>query len=84
MKTKIRTLIAIFALGTIGFININATADNKRMVSVEIAAEQEEMLTIESWMINNDNWESQVVTDTLESDDSLRVESWMTNESLWK
>ncbi|MBL7971443.1 MAG: hypothetical protein JNL03_07980 [Prolixibacteraceae bacterium] len=85
MKTKIRTFIAFIALGVIGFTNINATVDNKNMVSnAVVIEEEEEVLTLESWMTDNDYWISQEVADTTESDDSLRIESWMTNESLWK
>ncbi len=83
MKTKIKTLIAIIVLGTIGFTNINAIADNKSMVNAEVVAEKEDMLTIESWMIDADYWNSKSVTDTLETEDSLKIESWMLNESLW-
>jgi hypothetical protein len=50
MKTKIRTLLAISALGIIGFTNINAIADNKKSLNTEVVTEKEEMLTIESWM----------------------------------
>lgn len=84
MKSKIKTLIAIFALGIIGFTNINAIADNKSMVNAEVVTEKEEMLTIESWMLDENYWESTYVNETLESDDSLEVESWMTDASLWK
>lgn len=84
MKTKMKTLIAIFALGTIGITNINAIADNKRLVNAEVVTEKEEMLTIESWMIDEDKWSIKTAVDTLEAEDSLRIESWMTNESFWK
>jgi hypothetical protein len=50
MKTKIRTLIAICLLGFIGIININAIADNKKVVTAEVVTEKEEMLTNESLM----------------------------------
>jgi hypothetical protein len=50
MKTKIRTNIAILALVTIGFININATADNKKLVNVDFNSEKSEKLVNESWM----------------------------------
>jgi len=83
MKAKIKTLIAIIALGTIGITNINAIADNKSMVNAEVVTEKEEMLTIESWMIDADYWNSKAVIDSTETEDSLKIESWMINESLW-
>ncbi len=48
MKTKISTLIAIFALGIIGFTNINATEDNKKAANEEAATMNSEMLTSRS------------------------------------
>lgn len=84
MKTKIKTLTAIIALGIIGFTNINAIADNKSMVNAEVVTEKEEMLTIETWMLDDNYWESKEVIETLESEDSLQIESWMTDASLWK
>lgn len=84
MKTKIKTLTAIIALGIIGFTNIYAIADNKSMVNAEVVTEKEEMLTIETWMLDDNYWETKAVVDTLESEDSAQVESWMTDASLWK
>ena len=85
MKTKIRTIIGMAALGIIGFTNINATADNKSLVNAEIVMEQEEMLTIESWMTEESYWAAEKVTiDTVAVEEALGVESWMTNEDLWK
>lgn len=84
MKTKIKSLIAIFALGIIGFTNINAIADNKGMVNAELVIETEESLTIESWMLDENYWENEEVAITPETEDSLEVESWMTEASLWE
>ncbi|HZL12290.1 MAG TPA: hypothetical protein VFC65_20080 [Prolixibacteraceae bacterium] len=86
MKTKIRTLIAISALGIIGMTSISAIADNKRMINNEVATEKEELLTIESWMINDSYWTSKSVIniDPLDKEDSLAIESWMLDEKLWK
>lgn len=84
MKTKIRTFIAIVALGIIGFTNINATADNKREVNANVVSEVEESLTIESWMLENENWTSTTVVDTTEVEKEAKVEAWMMDESLWK
>lgn len=50
MKTKTRTIIAICALGIIGFTNINAISDNKRE---ELVTNKGEMLDIESTMTND-------------------------------
>ncbi len=84
MKTNIKTLIAILALGIIGFTNINAIADNKGMVNAEVVMETEESLTVESWMLDENYWETKTVVETLESEDSLKIESWMTEASLWE
>jgi len=49
MKTKIRTLIAISALGMIGFTNTNATAgNNKKVACTEVCSENMETMNIES------------------------------------
>lgn len=50
MKTKTRTIIAICALGIIGFTNINAISDNKRD---EVVTNKGEMLEVESTMTND-------------------------------
>jgi len=50
MKTKIKTLLAIFALGFIGIININAIAAGKRSANTEVTAANDEMLAIKTWM----------------------------------
>jgi len=50
MKTKTTTIIAIFALGTIGLTNINAIADKKKAVNSEVNTEKAELMAIESWM----------------------------------
>jgi len=84
MKMKIRTIIGMAALGIIGFANINATADNKSIVNAEVVMEQDEMLTIESWMTEDNYWTSETAVDTLEVEAALEVEPWMTNEDLWK
>lgn len=81
---KIRTVIGIVALGIIGFTNINATIDNKSSVNAEVVIEQDEMLTIEAWMLENENWVTKTEADTLEVEVALEVEPWMTNEDLWK
>lgn len=84
MKTKIRTIIGIVALGIIGFTNINATADNKSNVNAEVVMENEKKLPIESWMTEESNWTPETEVDTLKVEEALEVESWMTNEDLWK
>ena len=84
MKTKTRTLIGIFALGIIGFANINATIDNKREVNANVATELEESLTIESWMLDNDYWTTTNEADTVDSEKATEIEAWMLNENLWK
>lgn len=84
MKTKIKSTLAIAALGIIGFTNINAIADNKKLVNAEVVIETEEVLTIESWMIDESFWASEAKVKTaLEAEEALEIESWMTNESFW-
>ena len=84
MKTKIRTMIAISVLGMIGFTNISAIADNKRATNnTEVVAESDEMLTIESWMINENYWTSKAQDNAMGAEEALQIESWMTNESYW-
>lgn len=75
MKTKIRTLIVIAALGIIGFTNINATADYRKATNMEFAVENEASLSIEDWMTNENYW-------TL-NESSLTIEDWMTNDNYW-
>lgn len=84
MKTKIRTIIAIFALGTIGLINIHAISDYKKTTSDEFATESEQTLNVESWMTDANIWAPKVVVDKIDNEKTLQIESWMTNESLWK
>jgi hypothetical protein len=48
MKTKIRTLIAICILGFVGLININATADNKKVTNTEVSIANANLLAIET------------------------------------
>lgn len=50
MKTKTRTIIAICALGIIGFTNINAISDN---TNDEVVTNKGEMLEVESTMSND-------------------------------
>jgi hypothetical protein len=83
MKTKIRTLIGIVALGMVGFTNIHATADNKRTANAGVAIENEESLAIESWMTDESYWTSEANVYAPEQEEALEVESWMTDESYW-
>lgn len=50
MKTNFRTLVAIVALGLIGFTNINATEDNKKASNDEVIAGSNEMTTNHSFL----------------------------------
>ncbi|OFX62004.1 MAG: hypothetical protein A2066_19470 [Bacteroidetes bacterium GWB2_41_8] len=83
MKTKIRTFIAMSALGIIGITNISATADNKKVFNAGIVAETEEVLNIESWMTEGIYWTSETKVSTFEAEKALEVEAWMTDESFW-
>lgn len=75
MKTKIRSLIVIAALGILGFTNINATADYKKAMNTEFAVENEASLSIEEWMTNENYW--------LLNESTLTIEKWMTNDNYW-
>jgi hypothetical protein len=77
MKTKIKTFIVIAALGIFGLANINATANNKSKVSAIVVSEVEESLTIESWMLENEFWNTKTGYNTAESEKALEVEGWM-------
>lgn len=83
MKTKIRTIIGIVALGLIGFTNINATIDNKNEVRLNVVAEKEEILAIEPWMLENEIWVKPQI-DTIVAEKALEIEAWMLDEKLWK
>lgn len=80
MKTKIRTLIAICALGFIGLININAIADNKKAVNTEVVTEKIEMLTTESVMSEDAFLESAEALTALEAD--AQIERYATRQIL--
>ena len=77
MKTKIKTFIAIVALGLFGLTTINATANNKSKVNAIVVSEVEESLTIESWMLKNENWNTLTAYNTAETEKALEVEAWM-------
>ncbi len=74
MKTKFRTFIAISALGFIGFTNINATVDNKKVIGNDIVIEEEsdEALTIESWMTDESNFNSIEVLTAIDADVNIK------------
>ncbi len=77
MKTKIKTFIAIVALGIFGLSNINATANNQSEVNAIVVSESEKSLTIEPWMLENANWNTKPEYNTAESEKALEVEAWM-------
>jgi len=85
MKTKTRTIIEIAAIGLIGFFNINAATDNKREALMNVVAEKEESLTIESWMLENPIWNTKTPAEaeTPETEKALEVEAWMLDEKIW-
>lgn len=89
MNTKIRTFAGIVVLGFIGFININAADVNinaavpKEVNNFNVVMEQEEILTIESWMLENELWAPKSAIETKESEKSLEVETWMTNQEVF-
>ena len=75
MKTKNKSLIAIVALGIIGFTNINAKADYKKAMNTAVTVEHEASLSIEEWMTNENYW--------IQNESSLTSEEWMTNDNYW-
>jgi len=77
MRTKIKTFIAIVALGIFGLANINATANNKSKVNSKVVSETEKSLTIESWMLENEFWNTKTECNSAESEKALEVEAWM-------
>ena len=77
MRTKIKTFIAIVALGIFGLANINATANNKSKVNYNVVSETEKSLTIESWMLENEFWNTKTECNSAESEKALEVEAWM-------
>lgn len=83
MKTKIRTFIAMVALGLFGLANINATADNKREVNANVVSAKEESLTIESAMFGDIYRTIQSQNETLESEKEFKFEFEMTNEKVF-
>ena len=48
MKTKNKTLIAIWTLGILGLINIQAITDNKKLVNADLNGAKTEILNIET------------------------------------
>lgn len=46
--------------------------------------ENEEMLTIENWMISNSYFNSSECLNTDDQDKPLEIESWMTDDKIWK
>lgn len=80
MKTKIRTIIGIVALGTIGFTNIYATIDNKREVNANVVIEKKESLTNESWMLDEAFINSAEELTTIEAD--VQIEKYATKQIL--
>ena len=90
MKTKIRTFAGIVVLGFIGFININAAFVNinsaaapKEVNNFSVVIEQEEVLAIESWMLENELWAPKSAIEPMESEKPLEVETWMTNQEVF-
>jgi len=87
MKTKIRTNIAILALGTIGFININAIADNKKSVSVDINSTKTETVFNESWMTESSiaySAEAFSYRDAIEEIEKFEAEQILAEENTFK
>jgi hypothetical protein len=48
MKTKNKTLIAIWTLAILGLINIQAISDNKKVINTEITSAKTEILNVET------------------------------------
>jgi hypothetical protein len=80
MKTRIKTLPAICALGILGLMNINAIADNKKAINSEVVAGNGEMLTIESNMTEADFLNSAEALTALDAD--IQMEKYATKQIL--
>ncbi len=77
MKAKIKTVIAIVALGIFGLSNISATANIKSKVNSNVVSEVEKSLNIETWMLENEFWNTMTDFNMAESEKALEVEAWM-------
>jgi hypothetical protein len=77
MKTKIKTFIAIAAFGIFGLANVDATAGNKSKANGIVVSETEKSLTVESWMLKSEYWETRSESSLAESEKALEVEAWM-------
>lgn len=80
MKTKIRTFIAMVALGVIGLANINATTDTKREVTTNVGTGKAESLTMESGMFGDIYKTIMSQNVTMESEKELELQTGMTED----
>jgi len=80
MKTKIRTFIGMVALGIIGFVNINATTDNRNEVNGKVVLEKTKSLTSESSVYGDIYRTILAENETLESEKVMEVESILNEE----
>jgi len=85
MKTKIRTFIAMVALGLFGLANINATNDSKREVNTNVVSGKVENLTSEFAMFGDIYRTIQSQNETLESEKEFKgeFEKAMTNDKVF-
>jgi len=87
MKTKIRTNIAILALVTVGFININAIADNKKSVNVDVNSAKTETMFNETWMTESSivySAEAFTYRDVIEEIEKFEAEQILAEENTLK
>jgi hypothetical protein len=80
MKTKIKTIIGIVALGTIGFTNINATVDNKKEGNTNVVLENEKNLLNESCTTDEAFFNLAEELTTMETD--FQIEKYATKQIL--
>ena len=80
MKTKIKTLQTICALGIIGLININAVADNKKLINTEVVNGKEEMLVLGSRTTDEVFFDSAEALTAIEAD--VQIEKYATKQVL--
>ena len=85
MKTRIRTIIGMVALGLFGLANINATTDNKSVVNTNVVSGSEESLMTESAMFGDIYRTIQSQNETAESEKefAFEFEKGITNERVF-
>jgi hypothetical protein len=87
MKTSIKTVIGMAVLAILVATNIQAVAKNNAETKINIESaviESEEIMTLESWMIEDEIWCNETNLVNTEIEVSPELETWMTDKNLWK